>query len=100
MKDELGEKIISEFVALRPKTYSYSTDSDTVHKKVKGTKKCVMKRILKFNDYKKCIFDKNPILKLQQRFKSGAHNVNTEEINKIASSSDNDKRFRTFDNIT
>ena len=59
-----------------------------------------MKRILKFNDYKKCIFDKNPILKLQQRFKSGAHNVNTEEINKIAWSSDNDKRFRTFDNIT
>ena len=38
MKDELGGKSIIEFVALRPKTYSYSADDDTVHKKAKGTK--------------------------------------------------------------
>ena len=40
MKDELGRKIIIEFVALRPKTYSYLTDDETVHKKAKGTKMC------------------------------------------------------------
>ena len=39
MKSELGGKIITEFVALRPKAYSYLTDHDTVHKKAKGTKK-------------------------------------------------------------
>ena len=39
MKDELGGKSITEFVALRPKTYSYLTGDDTVHKKAKGTKK-------------------------------------------------------------
>ena len=50
MKDELGGKIITEFVALRPKTYSYSTDDDKSAKKAKGTKKCVIKIILKFND--------------------------------------------------
>ena len=38
MKDELGGKIITEFVALRPKTYSYLTDDDINIKKVKGTK--------------------------------------------------------------
>ena len=53
MKDELGGKIITEFVALRPKTYSYLTDYYKEDKKAKGTKKCVIKRMIKFNDYKK-----------------------------------------------
>ena len=44
MKDELGGKIITEFVALRPKTYSYLTDDDKNFKKAKGTKKCVIKK--------------------------------------------------------
>ena len=43
MKDKLGGKIITEFVTLRPKTYSYSTDDDKEDKKAKGTKKCVIK---------------------------------------------------------
>ena len=43
MKDELGRKITTEFVALRPKTYSYLTDDCEEDKKAKGTKKCVIK---------------------------------------------------------
>ena len=54
MKDELGGKIMTEFVSLVPKTYSYLIDDDNTDKKTKGTKKCVIKRILKFNDYKNC----------------------------------------------
>ena len=46
MKDELGGGIITEFVALRPKTYSYMTDEFIEMKKAKGTKKCVIKRCL------------------------------------------------------
>ena len=38
MKDELGGKIITEFVTLRPKTYSYLTDDGNGDKKAKGTK--------------------------------------------------------------
>ena len=57
MKDELGEKIMTEFVALRPATCSYLMDDGNNDKIAKETKKkkkkCVMKRILKFNDYKK-----------------------------------------------
>ena len=50
MNDELGGKIMTEFVALRPKTYSYLMDNDSEAKKAKGTKKCVIKKVLKFND--------------------------------------------------
>ena len=51
MKYELGEKIITKFLALRPKTYPYLTDDDKNVKKAKGTKTCVIKRILKFDNY-------------------------------------------------
>ena len=57
MKDELGGKIITEFVTLRPKTYSFLTDDGKEDKKAKGTKKCIIKKMTKFNDYKKCLLD-------------------------------------------
>ena len=69
-------------------------------KKVKGTKKSVIKRIFNFNCYKGCLFKNEIILKSQQRFKSEAHNVYTEEINKIALSSNDDKGLQSFDRIT
>ena len=55
MNDELGGKIMKKFVGLRAKTYSYLKDSNDEDKKGKGTKKCVIKRKLKFRDYKKCL---------------------------------------------
>ena len=100
MKNELGGKIMTEFVALRAKPYSYLTDDCKEDKKGKGTKKCVIKRRLKFNDYKYCLLNNEVILKPQQRFKSERHNVYTEEVNKIALSSNDDKRLQTFDRIT
>ena len=58
MKDELGGKVMEEFIALRPKTFSYLMDDGNNYKKAKGTRKCVIKRILKFNDYKTCLLNK------------------------------------------
>ena len=75
MKDELGGKIIMEFVTLRPKSYLYLTDDCKENKKAKGTKKCVIKRMIKFNDYKNCLLKDEVILKLQQRFISKKHDV-------------------------
>ena len=84
MKDELGGKIITEFVTLRPKTYSFLTDDGKEDKKAKGTKKCIMKKMVKFNDYKKCLLNDEVILKSQQRFISKKQDVYTENINRIA----------------
>ena len=100
MKDELGGDIITEFVALRPKAYSYVTNNFIEMKKAKGTKKCVVNKMLRFEDYKKCLFDNGKVLKSQQRFKSENHEVYTENINKIALSCDDDKRIVTSDRIT
>ena len=94
MKDELGGKIMTELVALRPKTYSYLTNDFEEDKKAKGTKECViLKRRLKFSDYKNCLLNNAIILKSQQRFKSEKYDVYTEEVNKIELSSTDDKRL-------
>ena len=100
MKDELGGEIITDFVILRPKTYSYLTHDCKEDKKAKGTKKCVIKRMIKFNDYKNCLLKDEVILKSQQRFISKKHDVYTENINKIALSNNNDKRIVLTDKIT
>ena len=57
MKDELGGGIITEFIAFRPKTYSYTTDEFDEMKKAKGTKKCIIKKCLS-----KCFFIKSACL--------------------------------------
>ena len=93
MKDELGGGIITELVALRPKAYSYKTNYNIELKKAKGTKQCVVKKMLSFNDYKNCLFANEKALMSQQRFKSENHIVDTENINKIALSYNDDKRF-------
>ena len=100
MKDELGGRIITEFVALRPKTYSYLTDDCKEDKKAKGTKKCVIKRMIKFNDYKNSLLNGEAVLKSQQRFKSKRRDAYTENINKITLSSNDDKRLIALDKIT
>ena len=100
MKDELGGKIITEFVTLKPKTYSYLTDDSKEDKKAEGTKKCVIKRMIKFDDYKNCLLNDEVILKSQQRFMSKKHDVYTENINKIALSNGDDKRIVSSDKIT
>ena len=99
MKDELGEKIMTEFVALRPKTYSYLTDDCEEDKNAKGTKKFVIKRRLKFNDYKDCLLNNQIVLKSQQRFKNERYHAYTEEINEIPLSSNVGKRLQTFNRI-
>ena len=99
LKDELGGKIITKFVTLRPKTYSYLTGDCKEDKKAKGTKKCIIKRMIKFNDYRNCLLKDEVILKSQQRFIRKKHDVYTEDINKIALSNNNDKRIVSSDKI-
>ena len=100
-------------------------DDDSEDKKAKGTKKFVIKRKGKFENYKNCLkatqleneisysekskINKNSIkdflennktiIKIQQRFKSERNNNFTEEIIKIDLSSDYDKRMQSTDLI-
>ena len=75
-------------------------DDGSNKKKAKGTKKCVIKRELVFENYKDCLFSEKTIFKKQQRFKSYYHDVFTEKINKVALSSNDNKRIQTFDKAT
>ena len=99
VKDEVGGKIIAEFFTLRPRTYSYLTDDGKEDKKAKGTKKCVIEKMIKFNDYKKCLFNDEVILKSQQRFISKKQDIYTENINKITLSNNDDKRIISSNKI-
>ena len=54
MKDELGGDIMRESVALRPKMYTYKVESDEF-KECKEMKKCMVKKDIKFEDYKRCL---------------------------------------------
>ena len=75
-------------------------DDDSEKKKAKGIKKSVIKRRLMIENYKDSLFNNKTILKSQIIFKSDLHEVCTEEVNKIALSSDDDKRLQTFDRVT
>ena len=55
MNDELGRKFMTKFVGLRTKTNTYLADDGSEDKKAKDTKKCVIKRKLKFQNYKNCL---------------------------------------------
>ena len=91
---------MKEFCALRAKAYAYITEDGSVHKRAKGMKKCIIKREIMFEHYKDCLFNSKTIIKSQQRFRSDHHNVHTEEVNKIALSSNDDKRLQTYDRFT
>ena len=100
MRDELGGKIMNESVGLRAKTYSSLMNDAREIKKNKGIKKCVIKTKLRHQNCKTCVLDNGLILSLQQRLESEAHNLYTQEVNKIALSSNDDKRLQTYDKIT
>ena len=100
MKDELGGKIMTEFVALRPKFYSYKKLDGSEDKKCKGIKKCVVKKPLTFEDYKACLFNDSTEYRSQLMFRSAKHEVHTTEVNKVALNRNDDKRISTKDVIS
>ena len=53
-----------------------------------------------FENYEDCLFNEKTIFKIQKRFKSYYHDVFKKEINKIALSSNDNKRIQTFDKVT
>ena len=100
MKDELGGKIMTEFVALRPKLYFYREVDGSEDKKCKGIKKCVVKKTLTFEDYKTCLFSDSTEYRSQLMFRSAKNEVHMIEVNKVALNRDDDKRTPRKDGIS
>ena len=98
-KDEAGGKIIIEFVGLRAKLYSYIMDEGEEHKKCKGIKKQVVATSIKHEDYKTCLTTGKEQLRKQNILRSYEHEVFTEEVNKVALSALDDKRYILGDGI-
>ena len=99
-KDELGKQIVREFCALRAKAYAYKLDDDTEKEKVKGTRTCIVKRKITFKNYVDAQLNDKLLIKSQQRFRNDHHKVYAEVVNKIALSSNDDKRIQTSDRTT
>ena len=78
----------------------YLTDDGDDHKKAKGTKKCVIKQKRMFKNYKDSLFNNKTVYRSQERFRSYYQVMYTEEVNKIALSTNYDKRLQTFDRVT
>ena len=85
-KDEIGGKIMTKFCGLRAKTYSFLIDEYTdddyeknkiINKKAKGTKKCVIKKEILFNNYVDALFKNEVLLRSQHRFRNDHHKVYT-----------------------
>ena len=100
MKDELGGKIMTEFMALRRKLNSYRKLDVSEDKKGKGIKKCVVKKTLTFEDYKTCLFSDSTEYRSQLMFRSAKHEVHTIEVNKVALNRDDDKWISKKDGIS
>ena len=92
-KDEAKGKNIKEFVGLRSKLYSYKMDEGKENKKCKGIKKAVVKKSISHEDYKTCLETGKEQLRRQNIIRSYEHVLYTEEVNKIALSAADDKRY-------
>ena len=97
-KSEVGGKIISEFVGLRAKNYSYVCEKEE-YKKCKGIKKSVTEKDIHHEDYLNCLFRNVQLRKKMNVFRCHLHDVYSEEINKIALSANDDKRIILEDGI-
>ena len=100
MKDEAAGKIIKEFVGLRAKLYSYKMyEGEEEIKKCKGIKKQVVESSISHEDYKTCLLTGKEQLRKQNILRSYNHEVYPEEVNKVALSALDDKRYILSDGV-
>ena len=92
-KDEVAGKNIKEFVGLRAKLYSFKTEDEEEKKKCKGIKKAVVAKSISHEDYKTCLQTGKEQLRKQTIIRSYEHEIYTEEVNKVALSAEDDKRY-------
>ena len=99
MKDEAAGKNIKEYVGLRSKLYSFIMEEGGESKKCKGVKRQVVENSITHEDYKTCLLTGKEKLARQNIIRSYQHEVYTEEVNKVALSAADDKRYILKDGI-
>ena len=92
-KDETAGKQITHFVGLRLKLYTFRVEDKGETRKAKGVKKNVIKKSLSFEDYKKCLFSEEKIMKEMNIIRSQNHDIYSMTVNKVALSTNDDKRL-------
>ena len=104
-KDEAAGRQITHFVGLRPKLYTFKVEEKKEGEKktkgenkgeidkAKGVKESVIKKSLTFNDYKKCLFTEDELMKEMNIIRSQNHDIFSMTVNKVALSANDDKRL-------
>lgn len=102
-KDELNGRLMTEFVGLRSKMYSFRcSDSNNVcseTKKAKGVTKNTVTKTIQFSDYVDCIENGTILVRTQNTIRSKRHCVYSIRQEKIALSPFDDKRYIHQNNI-
>ena len=93
-KDEAGGKQIVQYVGLKANFYTYKMLHGSDDKKCMGlTTRNVTKMSFVFDDYRECLCSRKEPNRKMNVIPSHCHQIYTEEINKIALSSDDGKRI-------
>ena len=109
-KDEVGGNQITHFVGLRPKLYTFKVETkykkdgkdgkikiikaiEEDKRKAKGVKKNVIKKSLSFEDYKKCLFTEDELMKEMNIIRSQNRDIYSMTVNTVALSANHDKRL-------
>ncbi len=98
-KDEAEGKIIQGFVGLRAKLYAYKMLDGKEEKKCEGIRKPVIKKHIRFEDYKSCLFSGCEQMRKMNIIRRRKHTLYTEEVNKVAMSAYDDKHVVLPDGI-
>ena len=96
-KDELGGKVMTEFIGIRPKMYSFIGEESG--KKAKGVKKSVLQNSITHEDYKKCLLNREVFSRDMPGLRSYHHVIKGETVHKVALSPLDTKRY-ILDGIT
>ena len=97
-KDELGGKVLTEFIGIRPKMYSYVGEDSG--KRAKGVKKSVLKKTITHEDYKNCLIKNEVYSRDMPGLRSYKHTIHGETVYKIALAPLDTKRYILEDGIT
>ena len=98
-KDEVAGKQITHFIGLRPKLYSFKIEEGKNVKKCKGIKKSVVSKGITFEHYVDCLFTGEKQMRSMKIIQSKNHDIYSKEVNKLALSSEDNKRKVLEDKI-